>query len=71
MSPYGFRGHPQDSHTWLVVARTKQATNMAMKGKYRRDSTSLYSIESRETERKLTEERKKKKALRRKPAKAR
>jgi hypothetical protein len=43
---------------------------MAMKGKYHRDTTSLYLIESREAERKLTEERKKKKALAAKTPKA-
>jgi hypothetical protein len=48
-----------------------RATNMGMKGKYHRDTTSLYFIESREAERKLTEERKKKKVLGTKPAKAR
>jgi hypothetical protein len=35
---------------------------MAMKGKYRRHTTSLYLIESREAERILAEARKKKKA---------
>jgi hypothetical protein len=42
-----------------------------MKGKYRRSTTSLCLIESREAERKLAEARKKKKALARKPAKVR
>lgn len=44
---------------------------VAMKGKYRRSTTSLYLIESREAEKKLAEARKKKKALARKPAKVR
>jgi hypothetical protein len=35
---------------------------MAMRGKYRRNTTSLYFLESREAERKLAEARKKKKA---------
>jgi hypothetical protein len=36
---------------------------MALKGAYRRNTTSLYLIESREAERILAERRKKKKAL--------
>jgi hypothetical protein len=40
-----------------------------MKGSYRRNTTSLYLIESRDAEKKLTEERKKKKALAQNPRK--
>jgi hypothetical protein len=38
---------------------------MALKGAHRRNTTSLYLIESREAERILAERRKKKKALKR------
>jgi hypothetical protein len=42
---------------------------MALKGNRRRNTTSLYLIESREAERILSEERERKKALAKKPAK--
>jgi hypothetical protein len=43
----------------------------SLKGKYRRNTTSLYLIESREAERKLAEARNKKRALAMKPPKLR
>jgi len=68
------RGCYQHSLCTVAGRRTFQAVrrlSMATKGTYRRASTSLYLIESREAERKLTEARNKKKALAAKPPKSR
>jgi hypothetical protein len=53
---------------WLYPSKL---SSMMRKGKYRRATTSLYLIESRDAERKLSEARKRKKALATKPAKIR
>jgi len=45
--------------------------NMALRGRYHRNTTSLYLIESREAERKLAEARKKKKVRASKASKTR
>jgi hypothetical protein len=66
----GHRAFQQNPHTRLSNLFAEQF-NMVMKRNRRRATTSLYLIESREAERKLAEERKKKKALGTKPAKAR